>query len=272
VAGRWLLVFPLLAAAALVKATALLLLPIILLVALRHLRANHGLIRPIAGGLALALLLTVSLYAVFWSGPETIWHVLRGVDQGGNYQSLPAAVAWIARRYDIALWAGRLPGEIGRVIFLVAYAALVARLWRGRAQPPDDWLRTGCDAFFCYLLIGAAWFWPWYISWLLALAALTRSTERQRAVIVFSALSLLYYFVADLRLPLIPYYSRVVVTLLVFGLPSFLFVRLLWRELRPHRPALRPDPSPGQPALIGPALLPPAPLNPLGRDGDVEAC
>lgn len=85
---------------------------------------------------------------------------------------------------------------------------------------------------FLYLLVGAAWFWPWYLSWLLALTPLGLHTGRQRAASAFSALALLSYFTADLRLPLAPYFSGVAVTALTFGGAGALFGAVLWQAWR----------------------------------------
>lgn len=134
VAGRWYFVFPALIAAALVKAAALLLAPLVAVMALRHLHTQPRQIGPIAGGLAPAAALATGLYGLFWAGPETLQHVAKSMI-GAVHYSPAAAVAWIARRFAIdQSVTGRVASLSGTVIFL----AITGSGWRAGG---GSWLR-----------------------------------------------------------------------------------------------------------------------------------
>jgi hypothetical protein len=73
------------------------------------------------------------------------------------------------------------------------------RLWRQPAVPPAvgfAFLVNGCYAVLLYfLLIACLWFQPWYLVWLLALAPLLGPSPHVGAVMLFSALVQLKYFI-----------------------------------------------------------------------------
>ncbi len=54
-------------------------------------------------------------------------------------------------------------------------------------------LLAGAWIFFVYCAIGAVWFWPWYVTWLVALAALLDWRVTGRTAVLFSLLAPLTY-------------------------------------------------------------------------------
>ena len=152
-----------------VKASAGLLLPFLLLGARRPRRALAG----IASG-AVALL-AVALAAF---GREALGFVaqIREQQRFVATESVPSRVArWLG--YDA------LP-EWLRLLFGLAFAAAVLGLlwgtWRGRI----DWLTAAGWATLA-LLASTAWLVPWYVVWLLPLAALAHDWRLRGATLVF---------------------------------------------------------------------------------------
>lgn len=83
--------------------------------------------------------------------------------------------------------------------------------------------------FFTYITIGAVWFWPWYATWFVALAAVLDWRITGRTAVLLSLLALLIYpFFPSVPVPSLPERFR---ALIVFGPPllfaGYHFVRLL---------------------------------------------
>ncbi len=162
--------------AAAVKLTAGLVLPFAL--AGRHGSAGGGaagrrlLIGFGAGAVAIAAL----GYALFGTGPLHVFGTLQGIQSQGGAHSIFGFLA-------TALGLGAIVGPAGAVL-TAAFAAIVAwLLWRvstGRL----DWI-TGAGWATAALLVTTQFLVPWYVAWLLPLAAL--SSDRR---LLFVALAL----------------------------------------------------------------------------------
>ena len=178
----------LVACAAAVKATAGLVLPFLLLGARRPSRALA------AAALAAAALAALSL-AVFRSG--TIGYLGVLADQG-RFVSLHAIPHELARllglagidsqgRYTVAPVV-----RVGALVALLAVlAALAAWVWRG-----GNWIAAAGWATVA-LLVTTTFLLPWYVVWLLPLAALAPSRALRLATLSLSA------FIVATRLPLL---------------------------------------------------------------------
>jgi alpha-1,6-mannosyltransferase len=181
VAGRERLAGAALAAAVGLKISAGVMLPF--LVAGARGRRREPLVGALAAGAA-ALIVT---FAVFGTG---IGGMLRAqVDQ----QNL-VATASVPNQLGRLLGLGGVTDGIRAValaLLAAALATLLVRTWRGRL----DWIAAGGWATLA-TLVASAWLMPWYVTWVLPLAALGRDRR-----LVAGALALCAYLVV-MRTPL----------------------------------------------------------------------
>jgi alpha-1,6-mannosyltransferase len=161
-----------LAAAVAVKASAGVLLPIVLLGARRSGRAAAGAV--VGGALAAALTL-----AVF--GP----HLPNDADQ-----SKLVVPFGLANELGLALGIGGVTSGLRAALELILGAGVLAgclAAWRGRrrgtAPGGQDWLAAAA-AVSLLLLLTLSWVMPWYVFWALPLAALVRGRALRIATIV----------------------------------------------------------------------------------------
>lgn len=157
------------AAAVAVKASAGLLLPFLLLGARRRRRVLAGAAAAAAAALAVA-------------GVAFGASALDVVDQLHEQQRFVAADS-VPRRLSWLLGFDSLPGAL-RLAFVLGFALAVAWLlwatWRRRI----DWLTAAGWATLA-LLLSTAWLVPWYVVWLLPLAALARDPRLRAATLLF---------------------------------------------------------------------------------------
>jgi hypothetical protein len=226
---NWLLAFPALAAAVLIKYVTGLLGPLLLLWAWRSSGSGRERWRVVAG-LALAACLTVAAYAPFWAGMET-FQAVRGA-AGGALNS----PGWLMRE---ALQRVGASEQIARVlvsvvlaaVFLGVYFSALRLVWRaadlptqpspfkgrggtvaqflpaparereaaGRGGLPDAVLRAGFLVLAVYISTVAWWFWPWYVTWLLPLAGLLVGGREARLAVVWSVAALAAYIPINYR-------------------------------------------------------------------------
>ena len=112
--------------------------------------------------------------------------LLSFANQGGQYsiKSFPGQFAEVLLGLE-KIGAGT--EIVANVVLLVVVAALVVRAWRGA-----DWLASAGWATVA-LLLSLVWLMPWYIVWLLPLAALARDPLLRVAALVFGAFVVLLY-------------------------------------------------------------------------------
>ncbi len=101
-------------------------------------------------------------------------------------------------------------------------------------------LLAGAWVFFVYCSIGAVWFWPWYVTWFVALAALLDWRVTGRTALLFSLLvPLIYIFYPTLVDPVWWQRYRAVMIfvppLLFAGWHGFRIARDSWRGWRSRR-------------------------------------
>lgn len=152
-----------------VKAPAAVLLPFLALATRTPRRALAGLA---AGGVALLAL------AVAAFGGEAVGFVAQISEQQRF-----VAVYSVPNRVAALLGFETLPAGL-RLLFAVAFAAaligLLRATWRGRV----DWLTAAGWATLA-LLLSTAWLVPWYVVWLLPLAAVARDRRLRGATLLF---------------------------------------------------------------------------------------
>ena len=141
-------------------------------------RSTRSLRNLLAGAALAALAIAAAAYAGFgWDWLHALG--LAGENQGRtSHMSIPIAVARLT---------GLDPNPV-RAAALALYAALVAyllvRVWRG-----GDWVRASGWATLG-LLLATAWLLPWYLVWLLPLAAVARDRPLQLLALALTAYQL----------------------------------------------------------------------------------
>jgi alpha-1,6-mannosyltransferase len=147
-----------------IKMTAGLLLPFALAGArgqLFHTRRRDILI---GAGVAVALL-SIFTVALFGTGPLHLPATIANVQSKGNWQSIPG---FIGTRLGLGT-VGHPVALILGALFAVALGWLLWRVWQGEL----DWI-AGAGWAAAALLVTAASLLPWYVAWLMPLAALGR--------------------------------------------------------------------------------------------------
>ena len=201
--GRRLAVFPLLALAVLTKLLAVALGPVFLYGLLRGPRPLRDKLVDMVGGGLIALGLAIVLYAPFWRGLDTLYFLSRG-----NWftASLPTMLRELLRQYMSFEDAGHLTATIVAVGFGLFMMVRLALLWRedrvavaGTSDGPASewlpWLGAAYDITFVYLTFCTLWWQPWYLVWLVALAALLPNRIVHERVLLFCFGATLNYVV-----------------------------------------------------------------------------
>lgn len=163
-----------LAGAVAIKASTAVIAPFALLAAAR---TGHS-ARFLLGGAAAALAVSLAAHAAFG------WSWLSAIGLAGENQS---RTAHMSVPITTARLTGLDPGAV-RLAFGLLYASLLVHLlawtWRG-----GDWLRAAAWASFG-LLLASAWLLPWYLIWLVPLAALSRDRPLQLLTLALTAYQL----------------------------------------------------------------------------------
>lgn len=171
----------LIVAATAVKLTAGLLLPFALAESARG-RGGARSHRAVFGGVCLAAgLAGVLSFAVFGTGPLHLFDTLQDVQDQGGVNSVPGLLAML-------VGLGGLSGVIGVVLnagFVVILAWLLRRVWIGEL----DWITAAGWATLA-LLLTAGLLLPWYVGWLVPLAALSNDRRLLAAAIVMTGVGL----------------------------------------------------------------------------------
>lgn len=239
--GRWRLAAAALALAALVKVVALLLLPGYLWLlfwnppVVKSQKAAQESKPTVLTRLSISCqaLLAVAgtwtlLYLPFWEGPETLRPLLEGPASQLFTNSLAAMLRYQGAEWLSALatangWEGLAGQSVDAIRHLlewplrlltssVTVLVAVAVTWQGRTFPRMvvgwGWM------LLVYLTVGAVWFWPWYVTWLLPIAGIARHQRLFRAIQLLSATSLVLYAVYPLMLSpfeQVPYYRSLII-------------------------------------------------------------
>jgi hypothetical protein len=160
-----------LAAACAVKATAALLVPFAVLQARPRLHVLLGLVTGLLAVLAVSLLV--------FGGEGTIG-IATSLNSGQAYwspQSVPYQVSALAGARSVPDGVG----PAGSVIAAVAVALVLWRVWRGK-----DWI-AGAGYALLAVFVATLWLRPWYVAWLLPLAALGNARWLRLGTLVLTA-------------------------------------------------------------------------------------
>ncbi|HKO37802.1 MAG TPA: polyprenol phosphomannose-dependent alpha 1,6 mannosyltransferase MptB [Solirubrobacterales bacterium] len=160
-----------LVAAVATKASAAFLIPFALLGSTKRLRL-------VTGALAAAVAIAVAAYLAFG------WDWLNGLGLAGenqdrtSYMSIPITAARLTGLDPDAV---RLAAAI---LFAATVAYLLAWTWRG-----GDWIRAAAWTALA-LLLATSWLLPWYLIWVLPLAAISRDRPLQLLTLALTAYQL----------------------------------------------------------------------------------
>jgi uncharacterized membrane protein len=170
----------LMVAATAVKLTAGLLLPFAL-VAERGRLLSLGRRRLLLGAGLAAVAVVVLAYALWGTGPLRMLDTLQGIQAEGGPHSL---VGFVASGLGV-------PGLIVpattalTVVFLACFAWLLREVWLGRL----DWI-AGAGWATAALLLTTGFLVPWYVAWLIPLAALGRDRRLLAVAILLTGLGM----------------------------------------------------------------------------------
>ncbi|HTE84868.1 MAG TPA: glycosyltransferase family 39 protein, partial [Dehalococcoidia bacterium] len=215
---RWPFAFPLLACSVMVKYVSIVLLPVFAVwVVLRH--GRRALV-PLAAGLLGGLLVALVVTLPFWDGPRTLAPLF---GQENHFIFSPASAL-------IRQWGEDIPntpwvlGVKHMLTFIFAALYLVALLRLSRSSA--GLVLASIEVMFLLLVLMTWWFWPWYVVWGLALAALVPSTAHSRLFVLFSATVMLVYVSSVWRLSLWnfnSFFPLAIGTALMVFLPPILY-------------------------------------------------
>ncbi len=112
----------------------------------------------------------------FWAGPRTLGAILYSPPAQQLDNSLLEAVSWPLRALAQAAGMQGVPAaalvENGlKLLGLVAFAVVWGAQFR-RVRSLDGMLDAWAWTLFGYVVIASGWFWPWYVTWVVALVAL----------------------------------------------------------------------------------------------------
>lgn len=233
---RWGTAIPLLFLAALIKYTALLLLPVAVALAWKQKR-RAALLR-LGLGLITGLGIAVVAWLPFWRGPETL-HTLRlASDRALN--SLLATAMFLSEP-DRTSWVGIPP--LLRLTFTAAFlgctAVVLVRFFRRSQGDFREGVQAGLALIFAYLVLQSWWFFPWYLCWLLPLGAVLARRRAAILTMIYTASAMTIFVTLGWWAFLTPTWTRsllsyhLAVTTLTLG-PPLLYVSLLLLRVRRH--------------------------------------
>jgi len=182
----------LLFASALIKFVSLLLVPLLALHVLRtgDRRARVWTIAGLVAGLAVVAL----AYLPFWEGLSTLDTARH---QSSILANSPAAVTARLLSHAVPLaTAERITRGAFGGLFGALYLAVLWTLLRQR-RSFESLLAAMTTALFFYLAVAAFWFQPWYLVWLLPLAALLPHRRLAAVAAVFTLTAALMYIPVD---------------------------------------------------------------------------
>ena len=166
----------------------------------------------------------------FWNGPSSLLGIVASPTANDMNNSLLDMLSWsitriaapltnqpIAAVHQIAvIWVR----DIGLLGFLIIWGYL---LWKHAAR--NIW-GTWLMALLAYLLLASGWFWPWYVTWPLALAALLPWDLATVTTLALSTGVLAMYSLVELKLSGIFGYR----SLIAFGPAIAVMVWGWWRQ------------------------------------------
>lgn len=185
---RWLAVFPLLALSAASKEVFAVLGPLLLVYLLSRADVPR---RTVALSLAIGVGIVVLLYVPFFAGSDTLAGLGRESD---HVTASPGALLYlVVERLHPLRW--QLVLDLMKLVawpaFLIAYALMLRAV--ASSPRPERLSSSSFWVLFLLLVLLTWWFMPWYLFWLVPLAALTADARCVALAALFSACVMLSY-------------------------------------------------------------------------------
>lgn len=128
----------------------------------------------VGAGITAALLVGLG-FAWFGTGPLHLVSTIQKVQSEGDWQSIPG---FIGTRLGFGA-VGQVTGFLLDGAFLVSFCWLLRRVWRGEL----DWIDAAAWAAVALLLTASSLL-PWYVAWLIPLAALATDKRLVRVALI----------------------------------------------------------------------------------------
>lgn len=146
-------------------------------------------------GLALGVVALAAL--PYWAGAATLGAILYSPPAQQLDNSLLDTVSWPLRALAQALGvpaatAGALTQAVLKALALLAFLGLWLAQLR-RATSLAGTIASWAWALFWYVTVASGWFWPWYVTWVVALAALLAPGELVVAAVLLAGGALTLY-------------------------------------------------------------------------------
>jgi hypothetical protein len=167
--------------ATVVKLTAGLMLPFALAESAGRTERGRGRLAVLTGAAVAAAVMGALGFALFGSGPLHLVGTLQKIQAEGGAQSIPGLIFHVLGLGSL----GTIAGLVLDVGFIVCVLWLVNRVWVGKL----DWI-TGAGWATFALLITAGLLLPWYVGWLVPLAALSSDRRLLVAAVLMTGLGL----------------------------------------------------------------------------------
>ena len=153
--------------------------PLYLALVYRQARARGASVRDAAIGVSWRAALVLGVVAVtalpYWAGPATLGSILYSPPAQQLDNSLIDALSWPLRAVvQLVVSRHTAAGIVDtalKVIGLLAFALLWLRELR-RVRDFDGMLAGWATVLLGYVLLASGWFWPWYVTWSVAIVAL----------------------------------------------------------------------------------------------------
>lgn len=187
---RWLLGVFFLVAATMVKLTALLLLPVLIVAWMRSLPDARQQVRAAVLATLTAIVSGLAMYAPLWGGTALLTNI-RDNPAAREYQNSLWELLFlkvISPDHDpmLAVFSSELDW-VRNILFGVVYLLVLLRVWRGANMTASMiWI------WFAYFLF-AAWMWPWYFLMAVPLAAALGPSRATAVVAGFTLGGMLFW-------------------------------------------------------------------------------
>ncbi|HLJ04150.1 MAG TPA: polyprenol phosphomannose-dependent alpha 1,6 mannosyltransferase MptB [Solirubrobacteraceae bacterium] len=135
----------------------------------------------ITGGILAAVATAALAFSMFGTGSLHLLSTLRHAQAMGDWHSIPG---FISTRLGLGT-IGHLTGILLGGVFVVVFAWLLRRVWRGEL----DWI-DGAAWATAAMLVTASSLLPWYVAWLMPLAALASDRRIVRASLALTGVVL----------------------------------------------------------------------------------
>ncbi len=135
----------------------------------------------LAGATAATALIGLPSLVLFGPSVLHLLSTLQGIQSHGGEHSIRG---WILTAVGLQRWIGPV-GIVLDYLFVAAVARLAIRVWRGGL----DWI-TAAGWATVWMLVTAGFLLPWYVAWLIPLAALSRDRRLRITSVALTAICL----------------------------------------------------------------------------------